>query len=101
MKKEPKVRAIFTLDKELVERLDHMCKQLGVSKSSYVQMRLYEALDFMDCLFNPNKTFSESVVELSEKMQNLTTAIESINDNKKEVFENVVKLFKDTDPKQS
>lgn len=71
-----KVRVTFTIEKEIVEKLEKVCRNMRVKKSPFVETTLGDALSIYDSLFDGQEDLS-----LSRAFKVIASKIEEMEKN--------------------
>jgi hypothetical protein len=86
MAKEPKTRATFTIDSNVLRDMEKFCSSIKMSKSAYLEHLIKDSLVTTVQLFSSNETLAEALVILSNQMneiKELMSSPEYLSKNKK------------------
>lgn len=76
-KKEPKTRATFTIDTQVLNDMERFCNSIKMSKSAYLEHLIKDSLVTTVQLFSTNETLAEALVILSNQMSEIKEIMES------------------------
>ena len=66
-----KIRATFTIDEKVLTDMERLCRNIKMSKSSYLEHLIKESLATTMQLFNSDETLSEALIILSNQMKEI------------------------------
>ena len=66
-----KIKATFTIDEKVLADMDRLCRNIGMSKSSFLEYLIKESLATTMQLFSSDETLSEALVILSNQMKEI------------------------------
>ncbi|MDD3502407.1 MAG: hypothetical protein PHE19_08310 [Candidatus Cloacimonetes bacterium] len=66
-----KIKATFTIDEKVLADIDRLCRNISMSKSSFLEHLIKESLATTMQLFSSDETLSEALVILSNQMKEI------------------------------
>lgn len=66
-----KIKATFTIDEKVLADMDRLCRNISMSKSSFLEHLIKESLATTMQLFSSDETLSEALVILSNQMKEI------------------------------
>lgn len=66
-----KIKATFTIDEKVLADMDRLCRNISMSKSSFLDHLIKESLATTMQLFSSDETLSEALVILSNQMKEI------------------------------
>ena len=89
-----KIKATFTIDKQVLADMERLCRNIKMSKSSYLEHLIKESLATTMQLFNSDETLSEALIILSNQMKEIKEIMQDpkyleLSKNLKEVRDGV------------
>lgn len=66
-----KIRATFTIDEKVLADMERLCRNIKMSKSSFLEHLIKESLATTMQLFSSDETLSEALVILSNQMKEI------------------------------